>query len=234
MIFADKESHLTISGGTDVAWSPSIDYFTHVILPEFQRFSEIEVLLKRRGYYPKGGGKVELRVKPRYRISSYRGYETFKESLVSQNAGLDITSRGSLVKIGGISHAGKDLERAGVSLMQAKAAGSELEGLGVPIDISSMYVDSESVGSGITLWALFESKERSGRRLMLGADALGERGKRAEARKKCVAGANILAVVKTVGGRMKVDPSTDVAIDMNDVLIAIGTREELRQLEGLT
>lgn len=55
----------------------------------------------------------------------------------------------------------------------------------------------------------------------------------AEARKKCVAGANILAVVKTVKGRMKVDPSTDVAIDINDVLIAIGTREQLIQLEGL-
>lgn len=55
----------------------------------------------------------------------------------------------------------------------------------------------------------------------------------AEARNKCVAGANILAVVKTVGGRMKVDPSKNAAVDINDVLIAIGTREQLRQLEEL-
>ncbi|MCK5237612.1 MAG: potassium channel protein [Deltaproteobacteria bacterium] len=55
----------------------------------------------------------------------------------------------------------------------------------------------------------------------------------AEARKKCVEGVNILAVVKVKGGRMKVESSTKTVIDGDDMLIAIGTREQLRQLEAL-
>jgi voltage-gated potassium channel len=55
----------------------------------------------------------------------------------------------------------------------------------------------------------------------------------AGARKKYVEGANILAIVKAEGDKMKVKSSADTAIAKDDMLIAIGTREQLRQLEVL-
>jgi len=56
-----------------------------------------------------------------------------------------------------------------------------LSGLGVPINITRSYSNTLSTGSGITLWALFtkEGKEFS-QPIILGGDALGERGKKAE------------------------------------------------------
>ncbi len=55
-----------------------------------------------------------------------------------------------------------------------------------------------------------------------------------EARGKCVAGTNILAIKKKGDVKMLANPSTDTLIEDGDMLVAIGTREQLRELEGLT
>ena len=62
---AQKKLNLTIKGGTDVLWSPSIDYTKHVLRSAYSRMGiEFSVELSKRGYYPKGGGKINLRVYP--------------------------------------------------------------------------------------------------------------------------------------------------------------------------
>src|SRR2546423_5100856 len=56
---------LRLIGGTDVRWSPPIDYFNRVFLPLLRRLgahADVEVL--RRGYYPRGGGIVEAVIEP--------------------------------------------------------------------------------------------------------------------------------------------------------------------------
>ncbi|HWQ19733.1 MAG TPA: RNA 3'-terminal phosphate cyclase, partial [Methanotrichaceae archaeon] len=63
---ADGPVHLEIRGGTDVRWSPTIDYVRQVFLPALREFgASVEVLEVRRGYYPRGGGFVALDVTPR-------------------------------------------------------------------------------------------------------------------------------------------------------------------------
>jgi len=52
-----------------------------------------------------------------------------------------------------------------------------------------------------------------------------------EVRKKCLEDANILAVLKADNGNMKVNLLADTRIDGGDMLIAIGTRAQLRRLE---
>ena len=64
-MFAGKTMSLTIKGGTDVRWSAPFDYFSNVLLPYLQRFAKIESRLLKRGYYPKGNGKVEIKLSPR-------------------------------------------------------------------------------------------------------------------------------------------------------------------------
>ena len=62
---SQKKLNLIIKGGTDVLWSPSIDYTQHVLRDAYSRMGiEFSVELSKRGYYPKGGGEINLRVYP--------------------------------------------------------------------------------------------------------------------------------------------------------------------------
>src|SRR3989338_2413857 len=43
LISSRKRSHLFIKGGTDVAWSPSIDYVRETILPALKPYADINI-----------------------------------------------------------------------------------------------------------------------------------------------------------------------------------------------
>ncbi|MBI3910199.1 MAG: RNA 3'-terminal phosphate cyclase [Armatimonadetes bacterium] len=60
---AGGESHVTIRGGTHVPWSPPADYLSEVFLPTLARVGlRASLRLPRAGYYPQGGGELELSV----------------------------------------------------------------------------------------------------------------------------------------------------------------------------
>ena len=60
---SQKKLDLAIKGGTDVLWSPSIDYIQHVLGEAYSRMGiKFSIGLSKRGYYPKGGGYVQLQV----------------------------------------------------------------------------------------------------------------------------------------------------------------------------
>ena len=62
---AQKKLILIIKGGTDVLWSPSMDYTQYVLKEAYSRMGikfSIEVI--KRGYYPKGGGEIKIQVYP--------------------------------------------------------------------------------------------------------------------------------------------------------------------------
>jgi len=60
-----KYLNLKIKGGTDVLWSPTIDYTQHVLKEAYSRMGiNFSFELIKRGYYPKGGGEIELKVIP--------------------------------------------------------------------------------------------------------------------------------------------------------------------------
>ena len=62
---SQKKLNLTIKGGTDVLWSPSIDYTQHILKEAYSRMGiEFSLDLRKRGYYPKGGGEINLLVYP--------------------------------------------------------------------------------------------------------------------------------------------------------------------------
>jgi RNA 3'-terminal phosphate cyclase (ATP) len=65
LLNASKESEIRIIGGTHVMKSPGYDYFENVFLPAISLFgATVESRLKRVGYYPKGGGIIEISLKP--------------------------------------------------------------------------------------------------------------------------------------------------------------------------
>ncbi|MBI5860131.1 MAG: RNA 3'-phosphate cyclase [Nitrosarchaeum sp.] len=60
-----KKLNLTIKGGTDTLWSPTIDYTQYVLKEAYSRMGiKFSIKLIKRGYYPKGGGEVNLEVLP--------------------------------------------------------------------------------------------------------------------------------------------------------------------------
>jgi len=56
----------------------------------------------------------------------------------------------------------------------------------------------------------------------------------ADAKIKCVTGVNILAIKKGEDAQVIANPATDTIISAGDMLVALGTREQLNELEGLS
>ena len=138
-------------------WSPPVDYLNFVTLSLLKKFGyDAELELLKRGYYPKGGGEVLVIIKP------------------SRLEKIELTERGEILNTMGISHAHSDLKKSEVAERQSKSARFLFfNKLKKEVKMKNEYSDTLSYGSGITLWAETENS-------ILGADSLGEKGKRAE------------------------------------------------------
>lgn len=172
MMFADGKVRLKITGGTDVTWSPSIDWLNNVLFPVIKDYcKKIDLKIIKRGYFPKGNGRIDLTITPKHSLS-----EDFSEflNLIRKNKRIELIEQGKVLKIEGLSHASEELEKADVAERQAKAAKLVLKkNFNCPIKISAEYCDTLGAGSGITLWATTDNSR-------LGADNLGKPGKRSE------------------------------------------------------
>ncbi|MHC1610021.1 MAG: RNA 3'-terminal phosphate cyclase [Candidatus Methanospirareceae archaeon] len=151
-LFADTETRVRIMGGTDVKWSPPIDFYTHVFLPALHEMGcEVHLDVKRRGYYPKGGGLVEVSVRP-----------------VEQIKGFGLAKSGQDRLVHGISHSTGLPPH--VAERQARAAKRVLREAGYDSELKEEVEEGNKTrGSVITLWCGYKS-----------GSALGERGKKAE------------------------------------------------------
>ena len=189
-LFAPGKVRFRLVGGTNVSHSPPVEYFSSVLLPQLSRFAKIDFSLLQRGYFPKGGGRLDIEVKPSFHISDYDTFADFRAAASGQLSPIALFQRGRLLKISGVSHASADLKKGEVAERQAGAARSfllqHLQKLGVacPMTIQSEYSDAFSTGSGISLFAHFAAHDKDEpaqlNPIILGSDSLGERGKRAE------------------------------------------------------
>lgn len=152
--FADGPVKISIMGGTDVRWSPSVDYLENITLPILRSMGYLaRSKLIRRGHYPAGGGIYELEITPIKKFKPINKYELEFEG------------------INGISHAVKLPEH--VAIRQAKAAEKILLDAGYPSEIDIQHSeDTLSPGSGIVLW--------TNGKIPVSGSSIGEPGKRAE------------------------------------------------------
>jgi RNA 3'-phosphate cyclase len=153
VIFSNKKVSLTIFGGTDVPGSPTINYYKKVFAYYLEKFGvSLKINVEKYGFYPKGGGKVNVEVDGVKNLNSVRFVE-----------------RGELKEISAFSIASKELQKAKVAERQL----SGLESVLGKIKGSYQYVDTLSIGTSLLAIAEYEN-------CVLGKDGLGERGKRAE------------------------------------------------------
>lgn len=64
LVASPVETELYLKGGTDVRWSPPVDHYQMVLFPLLRRMgATLDMTVEKRGFHPKGGGAVRLRVK---------------------------------------------------------------------------------------------------------------------------------------------------------------------------
>ncbi len=158
--FASSSTRLKIVGGTAVKWSPPIMILDRVFLEAVRQMGfKGELRVRREGFYPRGGGIVEVSITPIERLKPIVAMRSEKMKWVE-----------------GISLCGR-LPRH-VAERQSRASEAVLKESGYRAKIDYRVAVGEeaplSPGSVICLWAEAEP------RIFMGADALGERGKPAE------------------------------------------------------
>src|SRR5574337_101953 len=155
LAFADRSSTVILTGGTHVPWSPPAPYISEVFLPMVERMGLVGGWqLARGGFYPKGGGEVRAGVQP-----------------LTQLRSIDVTHRGALVAIRGLSAVAR-LSKT-IAQRQADRIRRRLADAGHDIEVEIVEFDAACPGDAVFVWAEFEGSRA-------GFGALGERGKPAE------------------------------------------------------
>lgn len=146
-----------LSGGTDVAWSPPLDYLDRVKLPLLRAHGWPAVLVaRRRGFYPAGGGEVMLTLAPG---APHR---------------FDLDQRGGRTRASVYAIASEDLHEAEVADRLASDATEGLRGGDWTVGSwAATYAETASTGAALALALGFD-------RGRAGVGVLGERGVPAE------------------------------------------------------
>lgn len=162
--FLETSTKIVLKGGTDVPGAPTFDYFKNVTLELLKRIGiDMKANIKRRGYYPKGGGIVDI----------------FIESPKGRLKNIELVKRGELKKIKIFSVAHKLPSH--IAKRQALSAQSFLEerlqGILYETEIEDDEKNHElaSFSPGTSISIIAEAKES-----ILGGDSLGKKGKPAE------------------------------------------------------
>jgi RNA 3'-phosphate cyclase len=150
---ARRRTHLDITGGTHVAWSPTTGYFRHVFCEQMKAMGlSVKSETPEYGYFPKGGGRMVVDISPAAALRP-----------------VSLDKRGKYVMTDAWSNASREL-------LRPKVAERQIGGAKVMARIDKenvKYVEAQSVGSSITIATKFKN-------CILGSSAVGERGLPAE------------------------------------------------------
>ncbi|XP_012697423.1 RNA 3'-terminal phosphate cyclase [Clupea harengus] len=156
-LFAKGPSELCLKGGTNAEMAPQIDYTLKVFKPIVEKFGvNVDLDLRMRGYYPKGGGELVMKVNP-----------------VKELNPINMTARGNITKIYGRafvagvlpSKLAKDMSSAALRTIR-----KEIKDLYVNIQSLSERENACGSGNGIIIFA------ESSTGCVFAGSALGKKG----------------------------------------------------------
>jgi RNA 3'-terminal phosphate cyclase (ATP) len=150
-----EELVVRATGGTDVKWAPTTDHYRRVKLPLVRRTGlDARAFVDRRGFYPAGGARATLRLRPPD----------------DELDALDLRTSGEIERVVVRSVAAEALADARVAERGAETAAQELAGVtDVPVETATEYVDTVSPGAVVGVQPRY-------RHSRAGFDALGEKG----------------------------------------------------------
>ena len=154
---AGKPVDVTLTGGTNNPWAPPFEYFRWVLLPQLERMGvRVAAELVSRGFYPKGGGRLRVRVHCADRIEP-----------------VALRERGRLRRLWGIAYSSNLSEH--IVERMARACRDRLASEGFTSEEFSTDTAKQAASPGCGVIALAEFEHS-----VIAGDALGERGKPAE------------------------------------------------------
>lgn len=72
LMIADGPSTVTLEGGTHNQWAPPFDFLEHAYLPLINRMGpRVSAELERHGFYPAGGGRFTVSIRPSARLNGF-------------------------------------------------------------------------------------------------------------------------------------------------------------------
>jgi RNA 3'-terminal phosphate cyclase (ATP) len=155
LIFAKNKSSLSLKGGTHVPFSPPFHYISQVFIPALHKLGiEVKAKIETYGFYPKGGGKVSVEIRPADEVKS-----------------IDSLERGNIRGVYGFSGVGN--LPLSIAERQKDAALKILASRGLDAEIETLSVSTPGQGTFIFLEAATDN-------CLAGFSSLGERGKKAE------------------------------------------------------
>ncbi|MBA7703350.1 RNA 3'-terminal phosphate cyclase [subsurface metagenome] len=158
-LFADEEITLRISGGLFQDFAPSAYHVQHVLFPTLGKMgikAELEVI--RPGYVPKGGGIIQVNIKPVG--SGVKPLKLPKQGKVKEISGLALSSH---------------LREQRVSQRMAEECQKVLAKKGYRTRIKTLWDETAlQAGASLALWAETDSG------CLLGSDQAGKRGRSSE------------------------------------------------------
>ena len=156
LALANGSSKVMLKGGTHVAWSPPVTYIEEVYLPTLKQLGvQAEVKLNAWGWYPRGGGEVEL------------GVTGSQQPLT----GLQLLERGAIRQVRGLAVVTELPSH--IPQRMANRAANLLQQAHLPAQIQPVRGRGIAPGAGIFLTAEYEHSRA-------GFSALGGRGIPAE------------------------------------------------------
>jgi RNA 3'-terminal phosphate cyclase (ATP) len=156
LALAKGSSQVILKGGTHVPWSPPVTYVEEVYLPTLRQLGvQTEVKLNAWGWYPRGGGEVELRVTGKGKPLS--GLQLLERRAIRQVRGLAVVTE----------------LPAHIPQRMANRAENLLQQANLPAQIQPVRERGVAPGAGIFLTAEYEHSRA-------GFSALGGRGIPAE------------------------------------------------------
>ncbi|MDO5580906.1 MAG: RNA 3'-terminal phosphate cyclase [Planctomycetia bacterium] len=153
LILADKPSKITLSGGTHNPQAPPFDFFVQTFIPLIERMGPaIRAKIHRYGFYPAGGGELEVEIDPVRSLKSF--------ALLDRG---DLLEKRAEILITGIPY---DIAQREANTIRDQDLWSD-----APINIRK--IPSSGPGNIVQIFLKFENITES-------FNAIAEKGKRAE------------------------------------------------------
>ncbi|MDR7545569.1 MAG: RNA 3'-terminal phosphate cyclase [Armatimonadota bacterium] len=179
-LYADGSSRFRMTGGLFADFAPSAFHLRHVVLPTLYRMGvRADVEIVRPGYAPKGGGVLELTVRP----------------VGARLSALVLGEQGRVVRVWGVALS-SHLEDRRVSHRMADRCRRRLADAGLDADIEVVY--DRSAGQPGAALAVFAETDTG---CLLGADRAGAPGRRSET----IADSVATMLLEDLGARATVD-----------------------------
>jgi len=168
-LFSPTPMCISFCGGTDAVFTPSVDYLRYVLNPTLKKLFgfEAQINLVRRGFFPRGGGKVEVKSNPLPQLRSF-----------------DLTDHGNVTKVVIRSIAGGNCPRSKAVQMANAAEAMLSPAMSAEITFEKVIeVDPQALcpGSSILLIAHTDTG------CLYGSTAIGDKKQRPQqvAKKAC-------------------------------------------------